>query len=118
MTRKRQKTTSLLASLPQELRLSLASTKSAVVTEVQGERLDEDERPTKRRKMDNILPKSNEKYDATGLAPFYTTANQVPAKLKKCASLRYLHEFLLTSTGRFLSALQAVFKILGRLPPG
>jgi trimethylguanosine synthase len=84
MTRKRQKTTSLLASLPQDLRLSLASTKSTVVTEVQGERLDEDERPTKRRRMDNILPKTYEKYDATGLVPFYTTANQVPAKLKKC----------------------------------
>jgi hypothetical protein len=118
MTRKRQKTTSLLASLPQDLRLSLTSTKSTVVTQVQGERLDEDERPTKRRRMDNILPKTYEKYDATGLVPFYTTANQVPAELKKCMFLRYLHEFLLTSTERFLSALQVIFKIFGRLPPG
>jgi hypothetical protein len=89
MPRKRQKTTSLLASLPQELRLSLTSSKSAGVTAVQGEehQPDGNERPTKRRRMDNILSKPDEKYDATGLVPFYAAANQVPENLKKCMSV-------------------------------
>jgi len=94
MARRRQKATSLLASLPKELRLSLTSTKSSVATRVQVEelppnRLGDDGRPTKKRRMENILPKSYEKYDATGLVPFYATVDQVPANLKKCTSPQY-----------------------------
>lgn len=87
MARKRQKQTSLLASLPQELRLSFASTKTPAIKEVQVEEPQPEtssERPTKKRKLDNILPERYEKYDATGLVPFYATANQVPEHLKKC----------------------------------
>jgi trimethylguanosine synthase len=32
-----------------------------------------------------LLGIGNEKYDATGLVPHYTNANQVPASLQKCS---------------------------------
>lgn len=93
MARKKQKQTSLLASLPQELRLSLTAVKSAARTEdeveAEPQRDEPDERPAKRRKLDTILPLSYEKYDATGLVPFYANANQVPNHLKKYFAQRY-----------------------------
>ncbi|KAG9055401.1 hypothetical protein FS842_002288 [Serendipita sp. 407] len=83
MSRKRLKAKSLLYSLPQELKeamgLNQTSEKKADDTsEVVG-----DERPTKRRKMDNLLPPGFEKYDATGLVPFYANEDQVPPRLLK-----------------------------------
>ncbi|KAI0078728.1 S-adenosyl-L-methionine-dependent methyltransferase [Panus rudis PR-1116 ss-1] len=43
---------------------------------------DEDERPNKKRKV-GLLGPAHERYDATGLVPYYTDASQVPEKLRK-----------------------------------
>ncbi|KAG8816667.1 hypothetical protein FRC17_000226 [Serendipita sp. 399] len=84
MSRKRLKAKSLLSSLPQELKeaigLNKTSEKKAEDTSTHEEG---DERPTKRRKMDSLLPQKSIKYDATGLAPFYGNEAQVPRHLLK-----------------------------------
>ena len=41
-------------------------------------------RPPKKRKLNALLSKELEKYDATGLVPHYTNAKQVPGHLQKC----------------------------------
>lgn len=40
-------------------------------------------RPSKKRKV-GLLGRGHEKYDATGLVPFYTHASEVPEHLQKC----------------------------------
>jgi hypothetical protein len=84
MTRKRQKTTSLLSSLPQELRDMFTSKEKVSSDQVQVEEAQESERPNKRQRRNGLLPQKLEQYDATGLAPFYTDVSQVPSHLKKC----------------------------------
>ena len=45
-----------------------------------------DTRPKKRAKLQTgLLGPGLEKYDATGLVPFYTEASQIPSHLQKCA---------------------------------
>ena len=45
-----------------------------------------DTRPKKKPKLQRgLLGPGLEKYDATGLVPFYTDASQVPPHLQKCA---------------------------------
>ncbi|PVF98556.1 S-adenosyl-L-methionine-dependent methyltransferase [Serendipita vermifera] len=83
MTRKKQKTTSLLSSLPQELRDMFTSKKKVSSDQVQVEEAQASERPAKRQRKEGLLPQKLEKYDATGLAPFYTDVGQVPSHLKK-----------------------------------
>jgi trimethylguanosine synthase len=80
---------SLLASLPQELRRSITSKHESEAGQVQPEdRLEkadpEVDRPAKRQKINKILQPCLEKYDATGLVPFYDDYKQVPDHLKKC----------------------------------
>ncbi len=46
-----------------------------------------DTRPKKKAKLQSgLLGPGLEKYDATGLVPFYTDASQVPEHLQKCTS--------------------------------
>lgn len=80
---------SLLASLPQDLRRAITSKHESEAGEVQHEdRLEkagsEVDRLAKRRKTNKILQPCLEKYDATGLVPFYDDYKQVPDHLKKC----------------------------------
>ena len=50
--------------------------------------IEDDTRPTKKRKIDvpKLLPSDSAygSYDATGLVPFYTDSSQVPEDLQKC----------------------------------
>ena len=49
-----------------------------------------DTRPKKRAKLQTgLLGPGLEKYDATGLVPFYTEGSQVPPRLQKCTSTYY-----------------------------
>ncbi len=64
-----------------------SGTVSAVVAEHETETRS-DARPTKKVKLQaGLLGEGLEKYDATGLAPFYTEASQVPEHLQKCERL-------------------------------
>lgn len=45
---------------------------------------------TKKRKI-GLLDPGHEKYDATGLVPFYTEVSEVPEHLRKCKSPRHLY---------------------------
>ncbi|OJT02936.1 Trimethylguanosine synthase [Trametes pubescens] len=65
-----------------------SGTVSAVVAEHETETRS-DARPTKKVKLQaGLLGEGLEKYDATGLAPFYTEASQVPEHLQKYFSQR------------------------------
>lgn len=76
-----------MSSLPQELRDMFTSKKKVSSDQVQVEEAQESERPAKRQRKNGLLPQNLEKYDATGLAPFYTDVSQVPSHLKKCQCL-------------------------------
>jgi hypothetical protein len=87
--RKVGKRGSLFSALPQEVKLSILGSK--VASKGKGkdceQTQDSDEetaRPPKRRKLNALLSKELEGYDATGLVPHYTNAKQVPAHLQKC----------------------------------
>ncbi|KAH9851890.1 S-adenosyl-L-methionine-dependent methyltransferase [Lenzites betulinus] len=75
-------------------------------TPVEAEQRDEptpsDSRPTKKAKLcTGLLGEGLEKYDATGLVPFYTDASQVPEQLQKYFSQRERY-FSLYSSGCLL----------------
>lgn len=104
MARKKTKQASILASLPQELRQSFISKRSAGEGEVkesneaggdhlQGQEISETTesvRPAKKRRIDCLLPENLRNHDATGLVPFYNKAEDVPQHLKKCKHLMLL----------------------------
>jgi hypothetical protein len=80
---------SLFSAIPQEVRLSILGSKSAIQDKGKGREesrgSDEDTaRPPKKRKLNSLLPKELERYDATGLVPHYTSKKQVPEHLQKC----------------------------------
>lgn len=87
--RKAGKHASLFSALPQEIRLSILGSKAASKGKgkdcEQTQNSDEETgRPPKKRKLNALLSKELEKYDATGLVPHYTNAKQVPEHLQKC----------------------------------
>lgn len=67
---------------------SVASTPSSQKSESTAKETDDDNRPTKKLKMNapKHLPSDSayQSYDATGLVPFYIESSQVPDDLKKC----------------------------------
>lgn len=74
---------------PQPASLSstpVASASSSTVVE-ESLAVSEEGRASKKRKTNGtgLLGPGLEKYDATGLVPFYTEPSQVPAHLQKCA---------------------------------
>lgn len=87
--RKAGKHASLFSALPQEVKLSILGSKSASKGKEkdfeQTQNSDEETaRPLKKRKLNALLSKELERYDATGLVPHYTNAKQVPGHLQKC----------------------------------
>jgi len=87
--RKAGKRASLFSALPQDIKLSLLGSKAASKGKGKDceQTQDSDEetaRPLKKRKLNALLSKELERYDATGLVPHYTNAKQVPEQLQKC----------------------------------
>lgn len=87
--RKTSKHASLFSSLPQDIKLSILGSKSASkgkekVCEHDQNSDEETARPPKKRKLNALLSKELERYDATGLVPHYINAKQVPGHLQKC----------------------------------
>lgn len=75
-------------------------------------------RPSKKRKV-GLLGPGQEKYDATGLVPFYTQASQVPTHLQKCALTELPSIIYKTDLAcvRLFSARTLLFAVLFRLSP-
>ena len=89
--RKAGKRASLFSALPQDIKLSILGSNSTSKGKEKdcGQTQDSDEettRPPKKRKLNALLSKELERYDATDLVPHYTSAKQVPEHLQKCES--------------------------------
>ena len=89
--RKKVKHTSLFSTHPERIKSWILESKSASKGKGKdGEQSqDSDEetaRPPKKRKLNALLSKELERYDATDLVPHYTSPKQVPEQLQKCES--------------------------------
>ena len=81
---------------PEIAKQNIADTSLALSTRKVSERdgddlvADAEATATKKRKV-GLLGAGNERYDATGLVPFYTDASEVPEHLRKCEHACHYH---------------------------
>ena len=64
-----------------------------------GKHINSDEAgPSRKKRKVGLLGPGYEKYDATGLAPYYTDASEVPDRLRKCTYPVAARDCVLTCT--------------------